>query len=259
MRVDCPANISEWTMNIVPPTFTNTFDGTTNTLLYKGGSGYERIYYPIQATANRTITFFVEFCSPSGYSCSYGDTQVYFAITTDEPTGEKPIKEHNIVASVPMDGTTSNTPVLYTVSYTPSSSSTIYVVIDMGYMVDDVDTTLVYRNIIVESGIWYVQDGRLTHDFLSEPLTGNYIQPPYPPFWWYVENGRLTHAGLPERINLGAFADCTSLRRVIIPPSVKYIGEYAFANTALTSVTIARDCEFFPTSFPPRCIINYYN
>ena len=106
---------------------------------------------------------------------------------------------------------------------------------------------------------WIVEDNRLTHIELSEPLTDKYIVEPYPPFWWYVENGKLTHVGLPERVNLGAFADCTNLRRVIIPPSVKYIGEYAFANTALTSVTIARDCEFFPTSFPPRCIINYYN
>jgi hypothetical protein len=106
---------------------------------------------------------------------------------------------------------------------------------------------------------WYAEDNRLTHIELPEPLMGKYISEPYPPFMWYVDENRLKRSNLPERVNLGAFADCTNLRRVIIPPSVKYIGEYAFANTALTSVTIARDCEFFPTSFPPRCIINYYN
>lgn len=106
---------------------------------------------------------------------------------------------------------------------------------------------------------WYAEDNRLTNIDLPEPLTGKYISEPYPPFMWYVDENRLKRSNLPERVNLGAFADCTNLRRVIIPPSVKYIGEYAFANTALTSVTIARDCEFFPTSFPPRCIINYYN
>lgn len=108
---------------------------------------------------------------------------------------------------------------------------------------------------------WYVDvdENRLTHIELPEPLMGKYISEPYPPFMWYVDEDRLKRSNLPERVNLGAFADCTNLRRVIIPPSVKYIGEYAFANTALTSVTIARDCEFFPTSFPPRCIINYYN
>ena len=106
---------------------------------------------------------------------------------------------------------------------------------------------------------WYVDENRLTNIDLPEPLTGKYISEPYPPFMWYVDENRLKRSNLPERINLGAFADCTNLRRVIIPPSVKYIGEYAFANTALTSVTIARDCEFSETSFPPRCIINYYN
>lgn len=202
MIVNCPTNISEWTKNITPPTFSNTYDEQTktNSLSYKGGSGYERLYYPIQTTAGRTITFSIKFCSPSGYSCSYGDTQVYFAITTDEPTGDKSIKEHNIVASVPMDGTASNTPILYTVSYTPSSSSTIYLVIDMGYIVDGVETSLIYQNINVESGMWKVNGNKLTHDNLPEPLTGNYIQPPYPPLWWYVENGRLTHAGLPESL-----------------------------------------------------------
>lgn len=106
---------------------------------------------------------------------------------------------------------------------------------------------------------WIVEDNRLTNIDLPEPLTGKYISEPYPPFIWYVDENRLKRSNLPERVNLGAFADCTNLRRVIIPPSVKYIGEYAFANTALTSVTIARDCEFSETSFPPRCIINYYN
>ena len=290
MIVNCPTNISEWTKNITPPTFSNTYDEQTktNSLSYKGGSGYERLYYPIQTTASRTITFSIKFCSPSGYSCSYGDTQVYFAITTDEPTGKNPIKEHNIVASVPMDGTASNTPVLYTVSYTPSSSSTIYLVIDMGYMVDGVDTTLIYQDISASSGMWYVADGKLAHDNLSEPLTGNYIQPPYPPFWWYVndgnlthdglpepisaimsepyppfwwyvENGRLTHVGLPEKILVGAFLGCTNLRRVIIPRSVRYIGEYTFRNTQITQVTINSDCTYSDTSFPENCTVDFYN
>ena len=289
MIVNCPTNINEWTKNITPPTFSNTYDEQTktNSLSYKGGSGYERLYYPIQATAGRTITFSIKFCSPSGYSCSYGETQVYFAITTDEPTGEKPIKEHNIVASVPMDGTASNTPVLYSVSYTPSSSSTIYLVIDMGYMVDGVDTTLIYQDISVSSGMWHVADGKLTHDNLSEPQTGNYIQPPYPPFWWYVADGKLTHDGLPEPISeimsepyppfwwhvddgdlilntipepvlMGAFLNCKNLTTVEIPSSVKKIGECAFYNTKIKEVTIASDCEYFDNSFPPDCVINFY-
>lgn len=106
---------------------------------------------------------------------------------------------------------------------------------------------------------WIVEDNRLTNIDLPEPLTGNYIQAPYPPFWWYVENGRLTHAGLPEKTLVGAFLGCTKLQMVEIPRSVKHIGEFAFYNTGLTNVTIANDCQYFPTSFPPNCVVNFYS
>lgn len=109
--------------------------------------------------------------------------------------------------------------------------------------------------------IWGVEDNRLVHDELPEPITGTLMQDPYPPFWWYVEDGdeRLQNRFLAEPSAQGAFYDCTQLKKVEIPETVKYIGEYAFANTALTTVKIARDCTFFPTSFPPRCIIQYYD
>ena len=58
--------------------------------------------------------------------------------------------------------------------------------------------------------------------------------------------------------SLGAFKDAINLQSVIIPKSVKKIGPYSFANTKLTSITIARDCEYYPTSFPSGCQINFY-
>lgn len=61
-----------------------------------------------------------------------------------------------------------------------------------------------------------------------------------------------------KTIDTGAFANATNLRYVRIPESVKKIGKTAFRNTALISVTIARDCEYYPTSFPDGCIINFY-
>lgn len=57
---------------------------------------------------------------------------------------------------------------------------------------------------------------------------------------------------------IGAFANAIMLKKVSIPESVKRIGQYAFRNTALTSVTIASDCEYYPTSFPDGCVINFY-
>lgn len=108
--------------------------------------------------------------------------------------------------------------------------------------------------------LWVVENSKLTHELLpDEDSVDGIMTDPYPPFWWYEnENNELQNRFMADPIYQGAFCDCVNLRKVIIPPSVKYIGEYAFHNTALTTVTIARDCVFFPTSFPERCTINYY-
>ena len=75
--------------------------------------------------------------------------------------------------------------------------------------------------------------------------------------WQMTDNG-LVNALIPQTKYVGAFADCASLRRVSIPPTVKKIGNHAFSGTALSDVTIASDCEYAPTSFPEGCIINFY-
>lgn len=74
-----------------------------------------------------------------------------------------------------------------------------------------------------------------------------------------VWNENLVHHREDEVIRLGAFCNDTSLSVVSIPRSVKKIGRFAFKNTNLTNVTIARDCEYYPTSFPDGCAINFYS
>lgn len=112
-------------------------------------------------------------------------------------------------------------------------------------------------------GVWYDdweaggEEHKLVTNTLPEPIQGPLI-PPYPGGIWYNDNGKLAHRSLPEQIKIGAFSGCTNLQMVEIPRSVKYIGEFAFYNTGLTNVTIANDCQYFPTSFPPNCVINFY-
>lgn len=106
---------------------------------------------------------------------------------------------------------------------------------------------------------WHVINNKLVHDDLPEPLTGKYISEPYPPFIWYVNNNKLTTSNMPPVVPQGAFCNCTSLTKATISPTVKYIGEYAFYNTALRQVRIASDCVYYPTSFPPNCEIKFYN
>ena len=56
----------------------------------------------------------------------------------------------------------------------------------------------------------------------------------------------------------GAFANSINLKKIVIPQSVKFIGENAFRNTALSLVKIASDCVYSQESFPDDCKIEFY-
>lgn len=80
-----------------------------------------------------------------------------------------------------------------------------------------------------------------------------------PLFQWYIdEECGVVSGGLMTANLMGAFANATNLSEVVIPKTCKKIGRYSFRNTKLTSVTIARDCEYYPTSFPDGCVVNFY-
>lgn len=75
---------------------------------------------------------------------------------------------------------------------------------------------------------------------------------------WEIINGILTNTDIPTTNPIGAFCNCHGLVSVHIPPTVKKIGPYAFYNTQLSQVKIASDCEYYDTSFPENCTIEYY-
>lgn len=108
---------------------------------------------------------------------------------------------------------------------------------------------------------WKIINDEITNDeFISQP--DSYLSQPYPSALWRVDDehnqGFPFTELMPNSNNLGAFANATRLRRVSIPKSCKKIGKEAFRNTALKSVTISRDCEYFSTSFPDRCVVHFY-
>lgn len=103
---------------------------------------------------------------------------------------------------------------------------------------------------------WIMTANGLTNTAFIEPV--DIMASPYPSQYWRFENGKLTTGLLPDATMVGAFANCTNLQSVSIPPSVKSIGRYAFYNTSLTSVTIASDCTYYSTSFPDGCTISFY-
>lgn len=252
------SNINNWIKNGTFATFNNVYSNGVNQLTYVGTDFFERIYFPLKVKANEECYLTVKFCSPSGFQCDYGDTKEYICFTSNEPSNQNALSAQTILTSAALDSSASNTPVEYTIRYTSAVDTAIYAVIDFGYMVDGVTTSLEYSDIETngkETGWWRVDNGRLTHDDLPELLP--LLSPPYPPGVWEVESGRLAHDGLPEASKMGAFADCKKLRNVTIPSTVTYIGPYAFYGTSLTEVTIPRGCVYFDTSFPSGCTVNF--
>ena len=109
---------------------------------------------------------------------------------------------------------------------------------------------------------WHIgSDGYPTNDQFI-PLPEKAMQRPYPDALWRIDSdandGYPYNKIMPNHVSLGAFANATNLKKVIIPKSCKKIGREAFRNTQLTSVTIASDCVYYPTSFPDGCVVNFY-
>ena len=103
-------------------------------------------------------------------------------------------------------------------------------------------------------GLWGVIDNTLTPTGYAK--SKGFVNPT-PISMWSVQNGVLTN-GAAEPPKWGAFVN-SNLSRVTIPRSVKEIGEFTFYNTKLKTVTISKDCKYYPTSFPEDCKINFYN
>jgi|GEM_PF-4471163 len=101
-------------------------------------------------------------------------------------------------------------------------------------------------------------DGITIWNDINTVWTAKSMQEPFPLSLWRVDGGQLTTASMQELELTGAFANATELRTVVIPPSVKHIGRFAFRNTKLKEVTVAKDCKFYPTSFPEGCTVNFY-
>ena len=110
---------------------------------------------------------------------------------------------------------------------------------------------------------WYEnENGEPQNDFLEE-IPENAFTKPFPSSLWRIDqnvnDGLPYHEILESVYDLGAFANAVNLRKVSIPKTVKKIGRYSFKNTKLKSVKIAKDCIYYPTSFPENCKIEFYD
>ena len=109
---------------------------------------------------------------------------------------------------------------------------------------------------------WYIgESGFPTNtEFIDIPEKA--MDEPYPDAMWRIEpdmnDGFPFNKLMPLEETSGAFMNAHDLEYAYIPRSCKKIGEWAFTNTKLRRVKIADDCEYYPTSFPPGCEIEFY-
>ena len=102
---------------------------------------------------------------------------------------------------------------------------------------------------------WIIQNGVLTNSDFVENAT---FSAPFPKASWQTINRELKTGLIPDIELIGAFANDKNLVKVVIPKSVKAIGENAFRNTNLSSVKIASNCTYSLESFPDKCKVGFY-
>lgn len=115
---------------------------------------------------------------------------------------------------------------------------------------------------MAETVTWHMDsDGLPTNENFIE-CPGKSMDKPYPKAVWRIDptfnNALPFHELLPLEKPSGAFMNAVNLEYVHIPRSCKKIGEWAFTNTKLRRVKISSDCEYYPTSFPGGCEIEFY-
>lgn len=148
LLTDEQKNISNWQKNMQSfPQFDNTYTNGRNRLAYTGGSGYERIYLPVDLTGSGIFSFDMR-CPMNGYNCDYGSDTDYAFISKSMPDSGSyslQLNNQNIVAYAALPKTSSNT---YTrIEMNVNTPGTYYFGIDFGYIVDGVPITIDISNI----------------------------------------------------------------------------------------------------------------
>lgn len=101
---------------------------------------------------------------------------------------------------------------------------------------------------------WNIQsNNELEHN--NKDWINDYMTPIYPNIFWIIENNNMERNQLFNYEFLGSFYN-SMLLNIVISSTVRKIGERAFYNTQLSTVTIPTNCEYSKNSFPIGCKIN---
>ncbi|MDE6424608.1 MAG: leucine-rich repeat domain-containing protein [Ruminococcus sp.] len=109
--------------------------------------------------------------------------------------------------------------------------------------------------------LWYMDEngGFRCPDMPCAPE--KFMSRPYPAALWRIDKKISDvpyHELMPLEVPAGAFISAKNLEYARIPETVRKIGRYAFADTALKNVRISPECEYYETSFPEKCVVEFY-
>lgn len=107
-----------------------------------------------------------------------------------------------------------------------------------------------FLEVAVEGGLErFAEDAFESADIMNLLLLGPARDIPDSLFYDASRIGKVTFPEGLERIGENAFADCMTLTDASFPSTIRYIGPYAFCNTALKKATLPAGCEVGEEAF----------
>lgn len=110
------------------------------------------------------------------------------------------------------------------------------------------------------AALWRMSGDVPTHELYPE-VPEKAVTKPYPKALWRIDvkvSDLPYHELMPIEILAGAFMGAENLEYARIPETVRKIGRYAFSDTALQKIRISPECEYYETSFPEDCVVEFY-
>lgn len=141
-------NISNWTKNGAAFTvFDNTFEGLENTLIQKGGNGYERIYISMEVEENTDYVFGLDYYAPSTVPSGYSGQLNIKASFANSSTMASSNALSSYEATTNLSRDSASTYSSYSLTFNSGSHTSVYLVIDLN-ITDNSQCTLKFKNLI---------------------------------------------------------------------------------------------------------------
>lgn len=151
-------NMNNWLMNSSLAIYSITYDeaSDTNTIVYTGKGGHERFYLEVDVEAFKNYSMKFSFCSPTGFEYG-GYDNVYYDFgfvsvvnsTVLNANGAETyeIEQYRLNRSESYDNSQREDMKDFEIVFNSLSNTKVYLIIDLGYILDDVQITFKIGNL----------------------------------------------------------------------------------------------------------------